>query len=105
MSVRPSTKVASVWKRYLVGQFEVTIFEKNTTIDALKRTQTFWATHLCKHTTFMRGVAALVRDKYEERQMSLEESFLITFSFSVVDNFRASRVGCQHAEAFLRQWN
>ena len=58
-----------------MGQFEVTTFEKNTTSDALKRTQTFWATNLCKHTTFMRGVATLVCEKYEERQMSLEESF------------------------------
>jgi hypothetical protein len=39
-----------------MGQFEVTTFEKNTTIDALKRTQTFWATHLRKHMTFMIGV-------------------------------------------------
>jgi hypothetical protein len=58
-----------------VVQFEVTALKKNTTSDELKRTQIFWATNLCKHTTFMRGVVTLVRENYEERQMSLEESF------------------------------
>jgi hypothetical protein len=58
-----------------VGQFEKTTFEKKYTLEALKRTRTFWATHLCKHTTFMRGVATLFLEKYEERQMSSEESF------------------------------
>jgi len=60
-------------ERYLVEQFEVMTFEKNTTIDALKRTQTFWATNLCKYMTFMQGVATLVREKYEEREVSLKE--------------------------------
>jgi hypothetical protein len=90
--VRPSTEGTSVWKRYLVGQFEVTTFKKNTTTDVLKRTQNFWATHLCKHMTFMQGVATFAREKYEEKQMSLEEPFSNDIFISTVDNFMTCSV-------------
>jgi hypothetical protein len=62
--VRLAKKGTSGWKLYCVRQFEVTTFGKNAVTGALKRAQTFWATHLCKNTTFMRRVPTLVRETY-----------------------------------------